>query len=263
MTLSVDQCVEAIRTHTRGLADAADGHLGRRIEHCPDWTMADLVWHLTEVQWFWNRVATERPSTSPESIESPPRPPDDRLVAGLRAGADVLVDTLRNADQDAPCWTWGLDENVAFITRHQVQEAAVHHWDAVNAAGSGTWQMDPVVAMDAVDEFLTHSVANRRWPAPGGARLDGQLWFCACVGDSAEADSWYVKDGDVPGTLVHRTFHDGEGVPDTEGPAVGGHGSAEEFLLWLYRRIPNPCVDREWIGDGDLLERFRGFTSTD
>ena len=27
-----------------------------RVPTCPDWTAADLVWHLAEVQWFWTQV---------------------------------------------------------------------------------------------------------------------------------------------------------------------------------------------------------------
>lgn len=267
MALTVEQSLEAITLHTRGLAEAADGHLDARIEHCPDWSMADLVWHLTGVHRFWEYVARERPSEPPDLPEVA-RPADHELVPGMLAGLDALVATLGSADQDAPCWTWGLEENVGFITRHQVQEAAVHHWDAVNAARTDSWAMDPVVAMDAVDEFLTHSTANSRWPSEGAAPLHGQLWFCACVGQSPEADSWYVQDGDLHGTLAHRTFHLGDDAATAEEAAagdtsVGGHGSAEDFLLWLYRRIPNPCIDASWIGDQALLDRFRRFTNTD
>jgi uncharacterized protein (TIGR03083 family) len=259
--LTVEQCLSAIDRHTRGLAEAAEGHLDARVESCPDWTLADLVWHLTEVHRFWEHVARERPSEEP-SIPDVDRPADDELVPALLAGLEVLVGTLRSADQQAECWTWGLEENVAFITRHQVQEAAVHHWDAVNAAGTGSWQMVPVVAMDAVDEFLTHSVANTRWPRRDAARLDGRLWFCACVGDASEADTWSVTDGELPGTLAHRATSGEVEVPEVGTGVVGGHGSAEDFLLWLYRRVPDPCVDG-WAGDVAVTERFRDFTSTD
>ena len=35
---------------------------GTRVPTCPDWTAADLVWHLGEVQWFWSRVIRHRPT---------------------------------------------------------------------------------------------------------------------------------------------------------------------------------------------------------
>ena len=35
-------------------ADGADATLG--VPSCPDWTIADLVWHLAEVHWFWATV---------------------------------------------------------------------------------------------------------------------------------------------------------------------------------------------------------------
>lgn len=264
MTLSVADCLAAITAHTLGLAAAAEGNLERRVEHCPDWSMADLVWHLTSVHWFWNRIATDLPTSEPGDLERPARPADEELIAALLAGVEVLTGTLRVADQQAPCWTWGQEENVWFITRHQVQEAAVHHWDALNAIGrAGDWSMDDVVAMDAVEEFLTHSVANPRWTMPAAEPLGGTLWFCACTGESDTAETWRVRDGDVPGTLSHRTIPLGEDAPDVDGPAVGGHGSAANFLLWLYRRLPSPFLGDRWIGDQQIVERFRAFSFTD
>ena len=58
MTLGVEECLAAIETHTRGLAAAADGNLDARVEHCPDWSVADLVDHLTEVHAFWAGATT-------------------------------------------------------------------------------------------------------------------------------------------------------------------------------------------------------------
>ncbi|MCW2784197.1 MAG: hypothetical protein JWP74_714 [Marmoricola sp.] len=261
MPLSVEDCLAAITSHTRGLASAAEGNLGLRIEHCPDWSMADLVWHLTSVHWFWNQVASGPLLEEPSDLVRPERPDDEDLVEAMLTGARTMVEALRAADQQAPCWTWGQDQTVWFITRHQVQEAAVHHWDAVNASDRGSWSMDDAVAMDAVDEFLTHSVANPRWPMPDAAPMAGTLWFCACggVGDRIEADSWHVTDGVAAGTLTHLTLHLEDQEPDVVGPAVGAHGDPPSFLLWLYRRVPEIGFD----GDLGVLDRFRAFTFTD
>ncbi|MFL6157856.1 MAG: maleylpyruvate isomerase family mycothiol-dependent enzyme [Marmoricola sp.] len=244
--LPVEDCLAAITAHTRGLAAAAEGNLDARVEHCPDWSVGDLVWHLASVHWFWENVARLRPSTAPEDLERPGRPADEDLVATLLTNMSQLVDTLRASDQNAACWTWGLEENIGFITRHQVQEAAVHHWDAVNATRSGSWEMDPAVAADAVDEFLTHSVANRRWPEKDAAPLGGTIAF----------DPWRISDGAQPGTLTHEGSGSGSDV-------ITGRGTASDFLLWLYRRIDDPCSLQPWHGDSTLLERFRAFTNTD
>jgi uncharacterized protein (TIGR03083 family) len=262
MYLSTAQCLEAIESHTRALAAAAEGNLDARIEHCPEWSMGDLVWHLTDVHWFWNHVATERPSTAPEDPTRPERPDDEELVGGLVRGMEVLVANLGAADQDAPCWTWGLEEKVAFITRHQVQEAAVHHWDAVNALGRPQdWFIRPDDAIDAVEEFLTHSVANRRWPEPDAEPMRGTIWFCPCYADTGLCPAWYVTDGEQTGTVVVRTDVEDE----QKGHVFGSHGEPADLLLWLYRRVPTAraFLDEDPSpSDEALLERFRALTST-
>lgn len=262
MRLSVEDCLTAIETHTRGLGAAAAGKLDARIEHCPDWSMADLVWHLTEVHRFWEYVARTLPSGEPGARPPSERPADDELVAGMLVGAATLVDTLRAADQDAPCWTWGLEENVRFITRHQVQEAAVHHWDAANAVGqAGQWRMEPVAAMDAVEEFLTHSVGNSRWPVPNAEPMGGTLWMRSRIADSGACPTWVITDGADAGTL-RMSVYDGD-LPDVEGPVGGAPVDPASALLWLYRRVPRIVDDWTFEGAGpDLVERFRAFTFT-
>lgn len=263
MAVTVDDCLAAIEHHTRGLAAAAGGNLDARVEHCPEWSVADLVHHLTEVHGFWNHVAATRPTEPPQDRPEPARVPDAELIPTLLAGMETLVATLRAADQQAPCWTWGLEENVWFITRHQVQEAAVHHWDAANATGHD-WFIDADVALDAVDEFLTHSVANLRWPNPAAASLGGTIWFCPCFSDSERRPSWHITDGDIPGTLAVSSY---EGrSPDIDGPADGDHVNAGQLLLWLYRRHTDEQINSGSAPSGTarpLYERFRAFTNTD
>jgi uncharacterized protein (TIGR03083 family) len=172
MTLSTFDCIAAITAHSAGFAEATRDNLEARVEHCPDWSVADLVWHLTEVHWFWATIVAETPDAPPDQARRPARRPDDELVDAFVAGAAHLVEVLRGADQSASCWTWApWQQDVAFVTRHQVQEAAVHHWDAVNAAGDSL-VIDPAVAADSVDEFLHFSVPSTgRWscgpPTPG------------------------------------------------------------------------------------------------
>lgn len=261
--LDLDQCLTAIEVHTRGLAEAAQGSLGRRVQHCPDWSVADLVHHLTEVHTFWEYVARERPLDEPAAVPDLLRRPDDELVPGMIAAMEALVATLRSADQGAACWTWAEEQTVGFITRHQVQEAAVHHWDAANAARV-RWEMDPLAAIDAVEEFLTCSVANPKWPMPDAEPLGGSLWFCACLTPHPRCPVWHVTDGDVLGTLALTTY-DGE-APEPGGGCHGDHVDPAALLLWLYRRRPDD--DPEILGPLDaegraMVERFRALSSTD
>jgi uncharacterized protein (TIGR03083 family) len=247
MTLTTEQRLDAISRYSREFATAARGNLSARVEHCPDWSVADLVRHLTDVHWFWGTIAEGTLSEPPDESLRPAHADDEGLVAGFESGAVRLVDVLAGADQSASCWTWFPgQQDVAFITRHQVQEAAVHAWDAANAAGRAL-DIDPAVAADSVDEFLTTSLADESDAAEADlVPLDGTFVLRA----SDTGDAWTVADGSVPGAMM-MTRGGTEGAPVLEAQAA-------DLLLWLYSRT-------ELAGDvpADLLARFRGLSSTD
>jgi uncharacterized protein (TIGR03083 family) len=248
MSLSTDDCVAAIRRHSAGLAAAARDNLDARVEHCPDWSVADLVSHVAGVHWFWGTIAGELLTEPPPQSRRPARLPDAELVDGFERGAERLAEVLADADQSAHAWTWASwQQDVAFITRHQVQEAAVHHWDAVNAAG-GRLDIEPEVAADSVDEFLHFSVASEDDPDdPPETRLDGRLALRA----ADTGDAWTLVDGARPGTA--RVL----GGVDADAPLV--EATASDLLLWLYQRV---VVDTAAVPD-ELLARFRALCFSD
>jgi len=238
--------ISAITEHSDGLAAAADGNLDAAVEYCPGWTVADLVAHVFEVHWFWNAIAAQLLQEPPTDDDRPPRPSDDELVQQFRAGADRLVSSLSAADQAARVWTWApSQQDVAFITRHQVQEAAVHHWDAAHAAGIKL-ALPHDLAVDAIEEFLTFSVSSlsdhSENPRPS---LDGVFALAATDADA----SWTVSDDDLPGTV---RFSRG-----ATGDLRTISGTASDLLLWLYGRGQ---LDGD---DTELIARFRGLSFTD
>jgi uncharacterized protein (TIGR03083 family) len=240
--------VDAIVSHSAGLAAAADGHLEAPVPSCPGWTVADLVSHLMGVQWFWATIVEERLAEPPGSDRRPARPADPELLAGLRAQTERLSRVLRAADPTDSVYTWApAQKDVAFIERHQVQEAAVHHWDAASAAGHSLVIPAPVAA-DSIEEFLTFSVSSPADPAePARPALDGSLALWA---DDA-GQGWTVTDGSVPGTVTWR-----RGI-DQADPRITA--SASDLLLWLYNRIGLTGS----AGAGALADRLRALTFTD
>ena len=241
MSLSTRRCLAAITSHSHGLADAARDNLEAEVEHCPGWTVADLIWHVTEVHWFWKTIVAGSLASPPDESLRPQREPDHRLVQAFLAGVADLVDTLRAADQSTPVWTWATQKDVAFVTRHQVQEAAVHHWDAAFAA-SKEIVLEPDVAVDSIEEFLTFSLASAAEQAELGVDPLGQdLVLASTDGHGA----WSIKDAapEAPMTWVRGA----------EPGAATVSGTASELLLWLYDRTELPVR-----ADDDLLvERFR------
>ncbi|HEV8064470.1 MAG TPA: maleylpyruvate isomerase family mycothiol-dependent enzyme [Acidimicrobiales bacterium] len=249
MTSSSFDPLATIAIHSAGLTDAAEGRLDARIEHCPAWSMADLVWHVADVQWFWATIAAEQLSAPPDDSRRPLRPGGDaELLAASRASARRLVEVLGEADPAAPCWTWAPGQNdVGFIVRHQVQEAAVHHWDAANAVGAPS-EIATAAAADAIDEFLTFSVSTDDDPAePERESLGGSF---AIVCSDAEA-SWIVGEGEGAGTVR---------VASSQEPALAGvTGTACDLLLWLYGRKDleiDPAAE-------DVVRRFLAMRFTD
>lgn len=236
----------SIEEHAGGVAALARGHLAAAVPGCPGWDVADLVAHLTEVQWFWATIVEGRLAEPPDEDQRPPRAPQDGLVPALMEETAHLVGALRAADPRTPVWTWATQQDVAFIARHQVQEAAVHHWDAGSATGHPV-TIEHSLAVDAIEEFLTFSVSSDDDRAdPPRPSLAGR--FALRCNDGPEG--WTVSDGRAPGTI---RFQAGA-LPGI--PAVEGSGS--ELLLWLYRRIP---LERTTV-PAELVARFVGLTFT-
>lgn len=236
-----------IALQSAALADAAEGNLTAPVEHCPGWTVAELVRHLLGVHWFWARIAERRPTEPPSDADRPEPPPDDKLIEAFRAGALRLVEVLRHADPQASCWTWApTQQNVGFILRHQAQEAAVHRWDAEHAAGRDI-QLDVPVSVDSIEEFLTFSVSTvDGYQKQGQPSLAGSFGLRATDAEAA----WLITDDAQPGTL---RFERGEhpGLPSIA-------GTASDLLLWLYRRVELSVPDEA----AGLAERFRALTFT-
>lgn len=258
--------VEAIRRHTHHLRQAARDHFDEPIAACPGWTVADLVHHVTDVQWFWATIVSERLIREPPTQDDPRRPPDglaqDAALPLLAEMSDLLITAVDGPEehQATPVWTWAPDDQtVGFVTRHQVQEAAVHDFDASMAAGV-EWTIDPVVAADCVEEFLTHSVCSPADPAPAGTEpLGGPVRLLATDTPSA----WEVNDGSQPRTLdiVARSARWGQSGQDPSEETAAGddrrlEATAGELLLWLYGRAEIGGVA------ADLVARFRALIWT-
>jgi len=217
---TVDFCAWIDRESDAFAAAVANGELEQDVPGCPGWTLRDLAWHLGRVQRFWSTVVRAGADVEPVSaIGTGPTEPG-ALADWMRASTAALLEALRAQTPQTPAWTWWRDDRtVGAIARHQVQEAAVHRWDAQSAVG----QAEPIpvsIADDGVDEFVW--IARQlRDPAPIAlvATDTGRRW-CLC---------------------------DHEPVAVVSAPAC-------ELVLLLYGRITPGRV----VVDGDraILERF-------
>lgn len=227
----------------RGVAESGDE---ARVPGCPDWTVRDLVAHLGKVQRFWaGTVAMGTTGNAP--LQPGPEvdgPPSGDLLAWSAQSTRLLLDALHAAGPDAACWTWwagsGNPATAGAVARHQVQEAAVHAWDARDAVGAPR-SLPAALAVDAVDEFL-HI---------GFGSVDGWPHSPARVALASDEGPAWTLILDATGASPVR------GGPG-EGPEAGAvlSGPAGDLLLALYRRLPLEGGSLRVTGDAELVRQL-------
>lgn len=243
-----------IRSHTyelAALADATDAE--RQVPTCPGWTMADLVWHLLEVQDFWEHIITKRP-TGPDSYVQPPRPADAELAAGLRSACDRLIAALDLADPAEEAWSWSSDHTVGFTYRRQAHEAFVHRADAIATAETPLPVLDPAFAADGIEEILQYNLAG----VPDWATFEADSGVVQ-LRTNDTGNAWTLRFGRMAGTSPNT------GTTYTDEPALKRDDAAEpgavisapaiELDLWLWGRRPDHVITVS--GDASLSRRLR------
>lgn len=207
------------------LAALAAGRFDEPVAGAPGWLVRDVLQHLVGVYWFWTTVVDEGLTSRPDEERRPAPLADDHLISAVLVGERALTAALRSADQSARVYTWAPgQQDVAFVTRHQVQETLVHGFDVAAAVGS-PWAMAPDASTDAVEEFLTFSVSTTVDQAEmPRVALDGVIGL-RCID---QPDAWTIEDDVVEGTIRFE-----RGLRDD---AVVLAGTAGDILLWLYGR---------------------------
>ena len=207
-----------------------------QVPGCPDWNAADLLWHLSEVQWFWGRTVRTRPTAPGEGDEGPERPRSyDGLLAAFDEYSDALATELAKADPTEPAWTWSDDQSVGFIFRRQAHEALIHRLDAEQTAGQVT-PLDPALAADGVDECLDVMFGG----CPPWGQFAGLPHYVR-VDVTDRGESIWVQIGRFTGTDpddgVHHDVDDIQVVADPGVEADAAvRGPAAALDAWLWRR---------------------------
>ncbi len=229
-----------ISAESARLADVLSGvDPDSRCPTCPDWSAADLLWHLINVHLFWARIIELQIRDEKdlvmveESKPSRPRSIGDMLV--LRAQAtDDLVGQLAQHDDADPCWSWWpSDQTVGFTRRMQTYEATMHRVDAELTASLPVSPMGDDVAAGAVDQAV-----DVMWGwMPDGASYRGDATVEFLATDTRQR--WLVEVGRWTAPS------------DDEGAVVGGpravrasaaepsatvEGRATDLALWTWTR---------------------------
>jgi uncharacterized protein (TIGR03083 family) len=227
-------------------AVAAAPSLDRSVPTCPEWTLFDLARHLSQGRRAWAATVAAGPAATAKSV--PPDDPTPRereaLSARLAASTQQLLDALREAGPDRGCWMWwGASQSpptCGAVARHQLQEIAVHTYDAQLTAGAPQPLPDEV-ALDGVEEFLSTCCATTSaWPHQPTAfdfhATEGRSWRLTVDGDGAR----FTRLG-APVTAA----------------GVAVRGTASELVLYLYDRISADSLPVD--GDAGLLDLLRAW----
>ncbi len=242
----------AIEEHTLRLADRVAGaDLGTPVATCGDWNLADLTWHLLEVQHFWTHIIEQRPA-GPESYERLARPADEALPDALRSQNHALLAALAGLDPAEPAWSWSNDHSVGFTLRRQSHEALIHAIDGDLATGAGVPPIAAALAADGVDELLTVML-----DAPAGVelRVDTEPHGGAVVSleTTDTGDTWQRRMG--------RVTVEGRGDIAALAPVTGAEpdatirGRAIDLDCWLWGRADIDALTVS--GDPDVAAALR------
>lgn len=227
------------------------------VPSCPQWSAADLLWHLCEVQHWWSWIVVNRPA-GPDGYPEPTRPTEHAaLLARYDEQYTGLVDALAAADPSEPAWTWHPTlKDVAFIYRRQAHEALVHRRDAELAAGTLT-PFPADLAADGVDEVLDVMFGGcPPWgtftPGPQHVRFD--------LTDTG--DQVWVRLGRFHGTAPDGVTHDEDDLSAVPDPGVPPDatvtGTAEALDTALWRRADWSALSVD--GAPDAVDAVRKIT---
>lgn len=232
-----------------------------RVPSCPDWSAADLLWHLTTVQHWWCAMVTNRPRSADEmGYVEPERPTTyDALLAAYDDAHATFLAALEATDPAESAYSWSAkpsDHIVGFTYRRQAHEALIHRLDAELTADCVT-PLDADLAADGVDEAL--DVMYGHLPAWG--TFDPQPRYVEFRISDAGTSVW-TQIGVFSGTApddgqVFIDEKDMHVVPDPGVPAdVVVTGDAAAMDAWLWRRRDDSGITV--TGDRGTYDHARG-----
>jgi uncharacterized protein (TIGR03083 family) len=214
---------------------------------CPEWVTRDLIRHQGGIhRWATSFVAEARAEPGQEPLEELVGgwPADEQLADWFEAGYLALVSALESAPPDLQCWTFmPAPSPLAFWSRRQAHETAIHRVDAERAAGRTVAQLSaftPAFAADGVDELLTCFVPRR------STKLRSEDLATLGVRCSDDAGAWVLSIGPDGVTTVAG---DGAGAADCT-----LQGAAGDLYKALWNRGGDERLQIE--GDRSVLTMF-------
>ncbi|MCK1818687.1 maleylpyruvate isomerase family mycothiol-dependent enzyme [Streptomyces sp. XM83C] len=236
--------LEILDREGRSLAAAAEAAgTDAKVPTCPGWQVRDLLRHTGAVHRWATAYVAERHTSARPIGEGPAELDGAELVAWYRESHRLLVETLAAAPPDTDAWTFHpaplpSPSPLAFWTRRQAHETAVHRYDAETARGGEPSPVGAEFAADGIDELLRGFHARPR------SRVRSAEPRMLRVRATDTDAVWTVRlSAEPPVTTLG-----GSGPADAELA-----GPAGRLYLALWNRVPVP----EITGDAALAALWR------
>jgi uncharacterized protein (TIGR03083 family) len=251
--MEIESWIETLRAEgARMTAAARATSADAPVPTCPGWEARDLIRHQGGVhRWATRFVAEARTEPGSQTLEEAAGgwPGDEELADWFEAGYLRLVATLEAAPADLTCWTFmAAPSPLAFWSRRQAHETAIHRVDAELAAGRTVARLSPcppAFAADGVDELVTGFWPRRS--APAGAEGPVTLGI-RCTDESG---AWVVTIGPDG---VHTSADGADGAGEAGEATCSVRGAAGDLYLALWNRGRSESLETE--GDRAVLELF-------
>lgn len=220
---------------------------------CPAWTLAELGFHLAQVQGWAALVVESGTVRDTAELAAAPEDPAEALAAATAA----LLAALDGCDPGDDCWNFTTGpQKKSFWFRRQALEAAVHRWDAQAAIDDHPDPFEPDLAVDIIDEFLTLMLARTLTrekieigPMEGGLNV-------RCT-DRDRRWSLTVVDG----ALVTTTGPSADPGPENSTVDATIEGTANDLALFLYNRTGADAITMS--GDASTSGRWMAVLDRD
>jgi uncharacterized protein (TIGR03083 family) len=214
--------LKSIETDRRALAViAADSDLDLSIPGCPDWTLKELLAHVSGASRWMSKCVSEGLAAQQRIL--PPAPDGrDELLDWFHQSIDELLTVLSGTPPDELVWT-PISGSLGSVwwRRKAALEVAIHRTDAEQALGTNPGSIDPQLALDGIDEYaeeflplMLHAVAE---PPPVTAVL--------------------LSPNDIDDSRTLPLIPAGDDT-DPGDPHVEITAAAYQLLLWMWNRLP-------------------------
>jgi uncharacterized protein (TIGR03083 family) len=234
-----DGAIDELEIEIERFATALDdADFEAMVPTCPEWTVEDLASHLGLVHQWADHLVRAR-TTVPIRRAEMDLDVGPVTVEWFRRGATSLVDALRAGDPAIPMWAWGPDQHLAFWSRRQLHETFMHRVD-LDVARGATPYVEPVVAADAIDEFLVNLASN---DAQIGAIEGGANGEILSIVSTDVPTRWSVQPSESGFRLVEDLLADAE---------LSGHAGALALVVNRRASLVDSAVSIS--GDRSLVE---------